>query len=142
VYLQAATSFGKSICFQLPAIVDHGSESNCPHHLQDELLLTDTVTIVISPLLALMVRLVSKPVAAQLFANTVSAIKSKHSEMQVSRLIHSTAQSKEIRRPSFSMTCDAAILRSDYSMSHRNIALAITSEKYYIGPTNRASWPG
>jgi len=27
VYLQAATSFGKSICFQLPAIVDVGSES-------------------------------------------------------------------------------------------------------------------
>jgi superfamily II DNA/RNA helicase len=27
VFLQAATSFGKSLCFQLPAIVDFGSVS-------------------------------------------------------------------------------------------------------------------
>ncbi|KAF1981126.1 ATP-dependent DNA helicase recQ [Aulographum hederae CBS 113979] len=36
VFLQAATSFGKSLCFQLPAIIDYG------------------ITIVVSPLLALM----------------------------------------------------------------------------------------
>ena len=30
VYVQAATSFGKSLCFQLPAVIDNGSMSPIP----------------------------------------------------------------------------------------------------------------
>ncbi|KAI4767330.1 ATP-dependent DNA helicase, partial [Aureobasidium sp. EXF-8846] len=41
VFLQAATSFGKSLCFQLPACIDYG------------------ITVVVSPLLALMVSLLA-----------------------------------------------------------------------------------
>lgn len=33
VYVQAATSFGKSLCFQLPAVIDQGSEFSATIHL-------------------------------------------------------------------------------------------------------------
>ncbi|TKX23034.1 DEAD/DEAH box helicase-like protein 2 [Elsinoe australis] len=46
VYLQAATSFGKSLCFQLPAVIDIG------------------LTVVISPLLALMKNQITSLAAA------------------------------------------------------------------------------
>lgn len=62
VYVQAATSFGKSLCFQLPAVIDPGSESYsrvllattmCRSLFPDNPL--PLVTIVVSPLLSLMV---------------------------------------------------------------------------------------
>ncbi|KAK7559914.1 P-loop containing nucleoside triphosphate hydrolase protein [Phyllosticta citricarpa] len=55
VFLQAATSFGKSLCFQLPAIVDHG------------------LTLVISPLLALMNNQVAALRAADIRVATINS---------------------------------------------------------------------
>ncbi|KAK7532313.1 P-loop containing nucleoside triphosphate hydrolase protein [Phyllosticta citribraziliensis] len=55
VFLQAATSFGKSLCFQLPAVVDHG------------------LTIVISPLLALMNNQVAALRAANIKVATINS---------------------------------------------------------------------
>ncbi|KAF2269213.1 ATP-dependent DNA helicase [Lojkania enalia] len=55
VYLQAATSFGKSLCYQLPAIVDFG------------------ITIVISPLLALMDNQVSALRKAKIRVETINS---------------------------------------------------------------------
>ncbi|KAI0161490.1 RecQ family ATP-dependent DNA helicase [Xylariaceae sp. FL1272] len=51
VFVQAATSFGKSLCFQLPAVVDHG------------------ITIVVSPLLSLMMNQVEALRAAGIDAS-------------------------------------------------------------------------
>jgi bloom syndrome protein len=55
VFLQAATSFGKSLCYQLPAVVDYG------------------ITIVISPLLALMNNQVASLRAANIRVATINS---------------------------------------------------------------------
>ena len=55
VFLQAATSFGKSLCYQLPAVVDHG------------------ITIVISPLLALMNNQVAALRAANVLVESINS---------------------------------------------------------------------
>lgn len=66
VFVQAATSFGKSLCFQLPAVIDLG------------------ITIVISPLLALM----NNQVAALRCASiTVETINSTTSASNKSRIL-------------------------------------------------------
>ncbi|TVY64279.1 ATP-dependent DNA helicase Q5 [Lachnellula suecica] len=54
IFVQAATSFGKSLCFQLPAVIDHG------------------ITIVISPLLSLMTDQVNSLLAADIEAGTIN----------------------------------------------------------------------
>ncbi|KXJ97196.1 RecQ family ATP-dependent DNA helicase [Microdochium bolleyi] len=55
VFVQAATSFGKSLCFQLPAVVDPG------------------ITIVISPLLSLMMNQVEALRAADIDASSLNS---------------------------------------------------------------------
>ncbi|KAB5582480.1 P-loop containing nucleoside triphosphate hydrolase protein [Coniochaeta sp. 2T2.1] len=55
VFVQAATSFGKSLCFQLPAVVDTG------------------ITIVVSPLLSLMMNQVEALRAANVDARTLNS---------------------------------------------------------------------
>ncbi|KAF2441400.1 ATP-dependent DNA helicase [Karstenula rhodostoma CBS 690.94] len=55
VFLQAATSFGKSLCYQLPAVVDFG------------------ITIVISPLLALMNNQVASMRKANVRVETINS---------------------------------------------------------------------
>ncbi|KAK0704826.1 P-loop containing nucleoside triphosphate hydrolase protein [Lasiosphaeris hirsuta] len=54
VFVQAATSFGKSLCFQLPAVIDPG------------------ITIVVSPLLSLMMNQVEALRAAKVDARTLN----------------------------------------------------------------------
>lgn len=55
VFVQAATSFGKSLCFQLPAVIDHG------------------ITIVVSPLLSLMMNQVVALRQANVDARTLNS---------------------------------------------------------------------
>ncbi|KZF25728.1 ATP-dependent DNA helicase [Xylona heveae TC161] len=55
IFLQAATSFGKSLCYQLPAVVDYG------------------ITIVVSPLLALMNNQVTSLQAAGISVATINS---------------------------------------------------------------------
>ncbi len=55
VFLQAATSFGKSLCFQLPAIIDY------------------RITIVVSPLLALMNNQIAALRAASIQVATINS---------------------------------------------------------------------
>ncbi|KAJ9138694.1 ATP-dependent DNA helicase [Pleurostoma richardsiae] len=55
VFVQAATSFGKSLCFQLPAVIDQG------------------ITIVISPLLSLMMNQVEALRLANVDARTLNS---------------------------------------------------------------------
>ncbi|KAF2759581.1 ATP-dependent DNA helicase-like protein recQ [Pseudovirgaria hyperparasitica] len=65
VFLQAATSFGKSLCFQLPAVVDYG------------------LTIVISPLLALMNNQVASMRAANIQVATINSTTSSASKKAI-----------------------------------------------------------
>lgn len=65
VFLQAATGFGKSLCFQLPAVVDFG------------------ITIVISPLLALMNNQISALRAASIRVETINSTTSPSTKSSI-----------------------------------------------------------
>lgn len=67
VFVQAATSFGKSLCFQLPAVVDPG------------------ITIVISPLLSLMMNQVEALRAADIDASTLNSNTSSDERERIMR---------------------------------------------------------
>ena len=80
VFVQAATAFGKSLCFQLPAVIDNGSKS--PRGLGRRPLaplrrggysLTGIVTIVVSPLLSLMMNQVEILQGAGVDARTLNS---------------------------------------------------------------------
>ncbi|KAH9881326.1 hypothetical protein IAQ61_000049 [Plenodomus lingam] len=65
VFLQAATSFGKSLCYQLPAVVDFG------------------ITIVISPLLALMNNQVASMRHANIRVETINSTTSQEDRARI-----------------------------------------------------------
>ncbi|KAH8685566.1 recQ family helicase-like protein RecQ [Tricladium varicosporioides] len=77
IFVQAATSFGKSLCFQLPAVIDHG------------------ITIVISPLLALMTDQVNALRASDINAGTING-KTPYEEKQ--RLLQDLATGHPLTR--------------------------------------------
>ncbi|KFY39620.1 hypothetical protein V495_05865 [Pseudogymnoascus sp. VKM F-4514 (FW-929)] len=67
IFLQAATSFGKSLCYQLPAVIDHG------------------ITIVISPLLSLMSNQVEALTAAGINAAAINSTTKQSEKQQILR---------------------------------------------------------
>ncbi|KAF7545737.1 hypothetical protein G7046_g9489 [Stylonectria norvegica] len=79
VYVQAATSFGKSLCFQLPAVIDQGSKStnldaqSFSSNLAYKLTCDTKVTIVVSPLLSLMINQVDALRASKIDASSLNS---------------------------------------------------------------------
>ncbi|SPJ71081.1 related to recQ gene for DNA helicase [Fusarium torulosum] len=71
VYVQAATSFGKSLCFQLPAVIDQG------------------ITIVVSPLLSLMINQVEALKASGIEANAYNSITPYPDKQRIERDLES-----------------------------------------------------
>ncbi|UNI20246.1 DNA helicase [Purpureocillium takamizusanense] len=67
VYVQAATSFGKSLCFQLPAVVDQG------------------ITIVVSPLLSLMINQVAALRASGVDASSLNGDTPRDEKFRIHR---------------------------------------------------------
>lgn len=71
VYVQAATSFGKSLCFQLPAVIDQG------------------ITVVVSPLLSLMTNQVDALRAAGIDASSLNSNTSPSERDRIQRDLES-----------------------------------------------------
>ncbi|CAG1995824.1 hypothetical protein SNK03_13554 [Fusarium graminearum] len=71
VYVQAATSFGKSLCFQLPAVIDQG------------------ITIVVSPLLSLMINQVEALKASGIEASSYNSLTPYPDKIRIERDLES-----------------------------------------------------
>ncbi|TVY30571.1 ATP-dependent DNA helicase [Lachnellula hyalina] len=105
VFVQAATSFGKSLCFQLPAVIDHG------------------ITIVISPLLSLMTDQTNALKAAGIEASSIN-YHTPYSEKQ--RILRDLATGHPITRLLYVTPeqCATENFRSHLKLVHEQQELA------------------
>ncbi|KEY66974.1 hypothetical protein S7711_05094 [Stachybotrys chartarum IBT 7711] len=105
VYVQAATSFGKSLCFQLPAVVDQG------------------ITVVVSPLLSLMINQVEALKASGIEACSLNS----NTSFQEKKRIHRDLETGHPRTKLIYVTpelCSSTHFRERLHVVHKHKELA------------------